>query len=641
MSRGWNASSVPAPLTYSQFITEIRQSCEKKGLTWEIPLDTGGHALKGMDWDLRLLNGSHQKIRPGTGGFAVDAGIQSLARAAGWPPSRLPAAGALASHAQDFIKAIIASRCLAGNSADNAQIIGRACRMVLSTTPRPPWELRAEDFVAFLELRPWSTKARRDIGQVGAWIDENLLSLHCPVKPTTSETVPVRLLEGLGERTAEDKLPDRTALFELARIVFQETAQTHNDAIYFLLIRLLILTGLRVAEVQMLPLDCLSWHEHLDVVTGQSADTIGGVGRSVRLRYFAEKHAEGAPDVLVEAYQWVPEKFVSEVVRAVEDARRATAPARAILAQQRRSPGAHPNSDLRSFRLLGGAQLDTSDLLLLTVREVQPHPLGTSLPSDLPINTPAGSRLYTALGRTKGSGSISFFRKYGKAPGAHRMSVQPHSLRHLLNTELFRLDVPDTVITHQFGRKTVAQSHEYDHRSLAERLRFVTLPARTEPLLPRGSSQELVARMVVSGAASASHLGQTFLQIQAERGDDAAFQYLAANADGFHVTPYGYCVNSFSISPCTRHLKCFDDCRHFLASGRVEHRVALEELQAKLIIMRDAAAAKPANTIGRKNQISHAEKLVDGVRRALDAQPGVPIFPDGEDRSVVNEDLFQ
>lgn len=641
MSRDWNVPFAPAPVTYSQFIAEMRQSCEAKGLAWEIPLDAGGHALKGMDWDLRLLNGSHQKDRAGTGGFAVDAGIQSLARAAGWPQSRLPAAGALNSPAQDFVKAIIASRCLAGNSTDHAQIIGRASRMVLSTTPRPPWELRAEDFAAVLDLKPWSAKARRDIGQVGGSIDKNLLSLHCPVRVTVSEVAPVRLLGDPRERTAEDKLPDREALFELTRIVFQEAARTYNDAIYFLLIRLLILTGLRVTEVRMLPLDCLSWHEHLDVVTGQSAETIGGVGRSLRLRYFAEKHAEGAPDVLVEAYQWVPERFASEVIRAVEDARQATAPVRAIFAQQHRDPAAYPKSDVRTFRVLGGASLDTSGLLLLTVGEILAHPIPTPLPADLPINTPIGPRLYTALGRVKGSGSISFFRKYGKAPGAHRMSVQPHSLRHLLNTELFRLNVPDTVITHQFGRRTVSQSHEYDHRSLAERLRFVTLPASAEPLLPKGSSQELVARMVVSGAVSGSHLGQTFSQIQAEQGDNAAFRYLAANADGFHVTPYGYCVNSFSISPCTRHLKCFDDCRHFLASGRVEHRVALEELQAKLIIMRDAAASKPANTIGRKNQIAHAEKLVDGVRRALDAQPGVPIFPDGEDRSVVKEDLFQ
>lgn len=640
MSRS-DATANPAPTTYLRFIAEMRQSCEAKGLTWDVPLNVKGQVHNGLDWDLRLLNGSHEKHRPGTGGFAVDAAIQSLALAAGWPLSRLPAAGPLSPQAQDLIKAIIASRCLAGNSTSHAQIIGRACRIVLSTTSRLPWELRAEDFSAVLGLKSWSAKAQRDIQQVGRWIDENLLSRHCPVKPTISVVASVRLMTSLDDRTTEDKLPDRAALFELTRIVFQETALTHNDAIYFLLIRLLILTGLRATEARMLPLDCLSWHEHVDVVTGLSAEKIGGVGRSMRLRYFAEKQADGAPGVLVEAYQWVPEKFASEVERAVEDARRATAPLRAILVQQHRNRAAYPNSDLRIFRLLGGATLDTTDLLLLTVRRGQPYPIEMPLSSDLPINTPSGPRLYTALGCAKGSGAMSYFRKYGKAPGVNGMSVRPHSLRHLLNTELFRLNVPDTVITHQFGRSTVAQSHEYDHRSLAERLRFVTLPASAMPLLPKGSPQELVARMVVSGAASSSHLGKTFAQIQADQGDDAAFRYLAANADGFHVTPYGYCVNSFSISPCTRHLKCFDDCRHFVPSGLAEHRVALEELQAKLVCMRDAAAAKPANTIGRKNQIAHAQKLVDGIRRALEGQPRTPLYPDGADLSATNEDLFR
>ena len=95
--------------------------------------------------------------------------------------------------------------------------------------------------------------------------------------------------------------------------------------------------------------------------------------------------------------------------------------------------------------------------------------------------------------------------------------------------------------------------------------------------------------MVVSGMALQSHLGQSFKRIQHESGDEAAFIYLAANADGFHVTPYGFCTNSFSVNPCTRHLKCFDQCKHFTASGVAEHRVTFEDLRSKLVAMRDAA----------------------------------------------------
>lgn len=630
-----------APATYLEFISKMREACEAKGQRWHILLNEKGLPQSGSDWDLRVLNGSHQKHRPGTGGFAVDADMQSLAIAAGWPSSRLPETGSLSPDAQDVVKALLVYRCLAGNTADNAQIIARACRQVLSTTARPPWEIRPEDFEAVLALKDWSEKARRDFASVGKIFDENLLSLNCPVQPATQKEGKIRLATSLSERTGGEKLPDRDALFELVRIVFQETAESHNDAIYFLLVRLIILTGLRVAEVQMLPFDCLDWQEHVDVVTGKSAKAIGGVGRSLRLKYFAGKHAEGTPDILVEAYQWVPAKFEAELVRAVEEAQRATLPLRMLLKQQHTDRLAFPSSDLREFRTLAGANLDTSSLLFLTVGEALAHPLDLPLSPDVAINIPFGARLYTVLGRTKGNGTVSYFRKYGRTDGAENMSIKPHALRHLLNTELFRLNVPDTVITHQFGRSTVAQSYEYDHRSLAEHLKFVDLPTGADATIPMGSTQELVARMVVSGAVSDSHLGKTFKRIQAKEGDEAAFRYLAANSDGFHVTPYGFCTNSFSVSPCARHLKCFDNCKHFLPSGLPQHVVTLTSLKVKLIRMRDVAAAKPANTMGRRNQMAHAAQLIDGVTRALEAQPKQRIFPNGADHSAPPKDVFQ
>ena len=45
------------------------------------------------------------------------------------------------------------------------------------------------------------------------------------------------------------------------------------------------------------------------------------------------------------------------------------------------------------------------------------------------------------------------FSVYGRSPESKLMSIKPHSLRHLMNTEMFRKNVPDTIITHQFGRR--------------------------------------------------------------------------------------------------------------------------------------------------------------------------------------------
>lgn len=180
----------------------------------------------------------------------------------------------------------------------------------------------------------------------------------------------------------------------------------------------------------------------------------------------------------------------------------------------------------------------------------------------------------------------------------------------------------------------------YDHRALSEKLSFIRLPETAKDLVKPGSSQELVAKMVVGGLIPASHISKSFKAIQATSGDGVAFRYLVANSDGFHVTPYGFCLNSFSMNPCARHLKCFDRCKHFTASGLHEHKVTLEALRMQLVEMRGAAAAKPVKTAGRKNQIEHAATLLAGVEAALLAQPNAAVFGGDVDHSSNSEDLF-
>jgi len=66
--------------------------------------------------------------------------------------------------------------------------------------------------------------------------------------------------------------------------------------------------------------------------------------------------------------------------------------------------------------------------------------------------------------------SISLFTIYGQSDEDRNLSIKSHAFRHLQNTELFRLGVADTIISKRFNRRSVAQSYDYDHRSLAEEL---------------------------------------------------------------------------------------------------------------------------------------------------------------------------
>ena len=622
----------PTPESYLAFVSRAASFVQSKGIRWDLPVQYDGRIPPAHDWDLRILTDSHARIAARIRDFLVDVETQSLAHAAGWAIALLPKGTVLDTDVQTFIKAIAAQRTKVGINPRTVRHELTMLKKFFSVTTKRPWELSTDDFNRFSELLDHAVKVEDFLSSLSRLMNENLLSLHVPLLPTARLQSTARIQATLNGRRQENKLPEVRALHELARIIFQEQPVGHQDRMRFLASQLLVLTGLRLNEVLLLPADCLRWETHVDVVTGRPANEVGGVTRSLRLRYFGEKRADGGPSILVEDYQWIPERFQHAVARAVGAAMDATTTLRATL------NAAVPRS--RSYKTTAGSTLHVKDLLLLVLVGKQGE-LPEHVPSDSQVDTVAQSSLYQFLGVTKGPGRHTVFSRYGKAPGTGELRVNPHSLRHMMTTEFFRLQIPDTVITRHFGRSTVVQSYEYDHRSLSERLAFVQLPPSADHVIAAGSVQETMAKMVLSGFASGSHIAQSFRKIQDDHGDEAAFDYLAANSDGFHVTPYGFCATSFAVNPCVRHLKCFDGCKHYVASGIAEHKVSLEQLRSRLTVMRDVAKAKPATSLGRKNQIAHADRLLSGVNAALTAQPGTAVFENGQDFTLPVKDLFQ
>lgn len=129
-----------------------------------------------------------------------------------------------------------------------------------------------------------------------------------------------------------------------------------------------------------------------------------------------------------------------------------------------------------------------------------------------------------------------------------------------------------------------------------------------------------------------------FRRLQQAEGDAAAFEFLRAEADGFHATPYGYCVNSFTVDPCPKHLECFNGCRHLALSDVAAHRRNLERVRDKLVAALAAIEERPAGSIGRENQLQHTRARLDNVKEMLDMAPGTRPFPDGLDQSEVTRD---
>jgi integrase len=636
-------SSPPMPAQYSRFVDEAKDFVASRGLSWDIPLDEYGNCNAAFAWDLRVLTNSYAKNASRIGGFAVEAQVRALVLQAGWNSAKLPAGDVLGVAAQDFVKAVIAQRCMDARDPRTTRDFGRTVRLLLSSTAKAPWSLSTEDFDRFLQLRAWPNRIVDHLLTLAGVITKKLLSVNGVVSPKSGATRSFSLATHLGERKHDEKLPDKDALLELTRIVFQEAPASHNDLIRFAIVRILVLTGLRLSEVLHLPADCLRWKEHLDVVTGRPADEVGGIRRTLQLRYFGGKREEKTPDLLVEDSLPIPSRFAAHVDAAVQTALAATAELRAVLKAQAGDGIANEKSDLRTFRTTAGEQLRSDELLFLVEAGARQRDLGAPVSATAAVALISTNAVYHGVGIGNAAGKTTLFERYGRTDASRKWRLKPHSLRHLMNTELFRQNVPDTIITNHFGRRTIAQSYEYDHRTLAERLAFVSLPESANGIVPQGRPEELVAKMVVSGAAPSSHLARSFRAIQVEQGDEAAFAYLVANSDGFHVTPYGFCTNSFSVNPCVRHLKCFDDCRHFTASGRPEHRVSLEKLREQLAAMHSTALARPAKTVGRKNQVEHAARLLKGVDAALAANAEEKVFPFGVDHSTPeqNKDVFR
>ena len=176
----------------------------------------------------------------------------------------------------------------------------------------------------------------------------------------------------------------------------------------------------------------------------------------------------------------------------------------------------------------------------------------------------------------------------------------------------------------------MAQSYEYDHRSLAEELDQIEIPPEVEIAL--GDKASTVARLIQAGKATGP-LVQTFKRIQSEQGDAAAFEFLKVEADGFHATPYGHCINSFTVDPCPKNLECFAGCRHLTATNLPENRRHLETLSRKFDAALAEVHARPAGTVGRDNQIAHATIRLESLRKLLNTPTGERVFPEGPDLS--------
>jgi hypothetical protein len=776
--------------SFAAYVASARVLADGRGLTWDLPCDDAGRIAKESRWDLTALVGmiTPPSVHVSHLGVEKEAfkRLNEIRRQTGQPELEPEP---MRQSWQDLYLAMIIHQVLVRkNKPHGAMVSARWIRHLASAArDTPPWavtpRLVQQAYNAALLVGDSGQNALTFEMTVRTVLDEQhltdtpALARFCVplgsdaarqsheraqgVRAGRNASSSTNRLRGrLSERKIAAKLPEQRAFWEMVRIIFTEPPRSFSDAIRFAVLKLGVISGLRVGEIALLPLDCCRWCEYVDS-DGCPAGNKGGHSRSLMLRHFAEKQVEDERVdgiCLYENAQHVPPIFEEVVLQTLAKTAELTMPLRARLRRQvetaRLFPEYPPDAlvpahemftrlsgsamfsstklsaelearyrqtldtgvleEVRNIQLAGTAPFRPTSKFWLkqrkagliirnsageTVDRVEQRKAGliirnsageiidrvgwrdaflrvgeveayvrANTPTKMPDLKPGaltdGTLIYPhelmflmpirniegngglldptryfAAGRIStcdinvildGSQPESIFRRYSAQEQDRQLSLNPHALRHLQTTELFRLGIADTIITKRFNRRSVAQSYEYDHRSLAEDLANIDVPEPPEGTLSDNARQ--VYRMIVTNKVRGPIIDE-FRRVQREYGDDVAFEYLNAEADGLHVTPYGFCVNSFAVDPCPKHLECFNGCRHLARSNVDEERENLARLHDRMASAVKTLEALPEHqrSIGWQNQLAHARTRLANILITINTIPGKRPFPKGAD----------
>jgi hypothetical protein len=207
--------------------------------------------------------------------------------------------------------------------------------------------------------------------------------------------------------------------------------------------------------------------------------------------------------------------------------------------------------------------------------------------------------------------SRTLFQKYGRTDEARKFSVKTHSDRHLYTTVLFSDGVPAPMIAKHQNRRTEAQSFVYEHRTHAEKL--IENDLTDEELTDLTGPRAIVLAKLINENRLSGPVVDAFRAIQRSEGEAAAVEWLSVEAPGFHITPYGYCINSFNVDPCPKHLQCFSGCRHLVATDLPENRQSLVQIRTMTVSALTTIDARPSHSIGWANQREHGLRVLQGI----------------------------
>lgn len=155
--------------------------------------------------------------------------------------------------------------------------------------------------------------------------------------------------------------------------------------------------------------------------------------------------------------------------------------------------------------------------------------------------------------------SRNIFDRYGySGSGGAPLRLASHQLRHLLNTEAQRVDLPDDMIAHWSGRLKTKQNETYDNRPEQERVDQVRpVVEALDARLGRPAADGQGAQLMQSG-----HWTVESVKPRSCSDLDDIQPKLAGIK-----TEYGECYHDWALAPCEGLIACLDCKEHGCIKG--------------------------------------------------------------------------
>lgn len=508
-----------------------------------------------------------------------------------------------------------------------------------------------------------------------------------PTQSRTAVSDHRRLIEE-GGREGAHKLPALRALETYAKKISNHPIDD-DERVILRVIDLLIVLGLRLGEILTLPLDC--WVEE-SIADENGRPSFDGAGRPLTrcgLRFFPEKAEFLTIDWLADQDVEVARRAVMELTRLCQPARdvarrqaenlgriwrfRAnkmltveegmehfsyTSPKAFIDAMRQRGIRRASNGNGASIRFRAGdlekAYKRGNDRNLIPIRGERGAPIlrlhdalcvcfyGQFAPSRHFVNRTrpeiiSGNDVRRSLGGHRQSLSVFDRRDLfdGVAQGKRqRYKITPHSLRHYKNAIYDRSGMSDVHQSWAMHRNDISATRAYQHPTAAES----AAPMR-EFLASTHEQRTAWLQKAISEGAIGGPLADAYADLALRDMEDAQ-AFLRTHAAAAHVTEFGICTNDFSIEPCRKWYRCFDNCKHYHRTGNPHEERTLKELQKAMKANLAAMEISAEGEYGGERWVQDAKQKLVGVAQALKLRPRnrdekMAVFPNGEDHGAV------